>query len=452
MKGMNPLAAPLDLLADFIRFPSISAQPSHAHDIRACAEWVRTLMDQIGLTAHLHETPGCPVVVGRNLHEAGRPTVLFYGHYDVQPVDPVALWKTSPFEAVVRDGMVYGRGSSDNKGQILAHLLGLAEGLRKGKLPVNVVVLVEGEEEVGSPHLAEFLSTHKEELACDIVVISDNPMVAPGIPTFTYAMRGVAALELTLRGPSHDLHSGMFGGIVANPLTELARLLGSLHDANRHIAVPGFYEGVPEPEPWERAAWSELPLAESDLLRMTGSPQLQGEAGYSTLERLWCRPTLEVNGLWGGYQGAGSKTVIPSEAHAKITCRIVPGQDAHRLLDLLRDYLVAQCPPSVRIEVELGHVGRPARMEVESPMAQAALRALRMSFGDKKPALIRDGATIPVVADFQKILGTDTLLLGLCYPDCGAHAPNESFPVANLDLGIKLNQALLREIAAEYKG
>ena len=443
------MSAALDDLFRFLSFPSISADSAYRQPLRECADWLVAKLNAIGLEAELCPTAGHPVVVARNRPVPGKPTVLLYGHYDVQPVDPLSLWTRPPFEPWVADGVVTARGAADNKGQILAHILGIEAALKRdGALPVNLRLVIEGEEEIGSPSLAAFLESRKADLACDIVVISDSPMVAPGVPTFTYGLRGVAAMELHATGPAKDLHSGMYGGAVANPVTALARLVASLHQADGRVAIPGFYDGIPPLEAWEREAWAALPLNEASLLAMTGAPALDGEAGFSPVERIWGRPTAEVNGFYGGYQGEGSKTVLPKEAYAKLTFRLVPGQTAADILAKAARHLRAQCPPSIRLDVAPGHSGEAYLMSPRSGWGEKAQAALRETFPSSPVALIREGGSIPIVSDFRGILGADTLLLGLCLPDCNAHAPNETFPIANLEAGIALNQALLRHLAA----
>jgi acetylornithine deacetylase/succinyl-diaminopimelate desuccinylase-like protein len=384
---------------------------------------------------------------------------MIYGHYDVQPVDepardsgeapdPNKHWLTPPFEPTIKDGVIFARGATDNKGQILAHITGIAETLTsKGELPVNIIVLVEGEEEIGSAHLEEFLSAHKDELKCDIIAVSDTGMVAPGVPTFTYGLRGIAALELRATGPGSDLHSGIFGGAVMNPATAIARLLAVLHDAQEHVAIPGFYDGVAELADWERTSWTKLPLGDAELQKLTGVSELAGEAGYTALERVWARPTAEVNGIGGGFQGKGTKTVIPREAFAKLTFRLVPNQVPEHVLAAATEYLRAACPKGVVLEITAGHAGEPYLMDPQSGDGKAAQRALQRAFPGKELALIREGGSIPIVNTFKRILGVDTLLLGLALPDCRAHAPNENFPVENFFSGIRLNQALLEELA-----
>ncbi len=441
-------SAHLDDLFSFIRFPSVSTEPRHKGDVAKCADWLVAKLTAIGLRAELHPTGGHPIVTARNGHVPGRRTVMIYGHYDVQPVEPLAEWTTPPFEPVIRDGIIYARGSTDNKGQILAHILGVGETLReKGELPVNLIFLIEGEEEVGSQNLAEFLTANREALRCDLIAISDTGMIAPRTPTFTYGLRGIAAMEVRIHGPSIDLHSGIYGGTVANPATAIARLIATLHDAKGRVAVAGFYDEVAPLQQWERDAWATLPFGEKELLAVTGAGKAFGEEGYTSVERAWARPTAEVNGIGGGFQGTGSKTVIPREAFAKLTFRLVPGQRPAEILAKVRAHLRAHCPAGVRLEIEDGHYGDPYLTDPHSTDGKAAQRALAASFPGQPLALIREGGSIPIVNTFRTILGVETLLLGLALPDCRAHAPDENFPVENFEAGIRLNKALLQELA-----
>jgi acetylornithine deacetylase/succinyl-diaminopimelate desuccinylase-like protein len=439
----------LDEYFEFLRFPSVSTDPERAGDVAACAAWLQAKLTATGLKAELRPTARHPIVLARNEHRPGRRTVMIYGHYDVQPVDPVELWDAPPFEPHVVDGVVFARGAADNKGQIFAHLAGIEETLReKGDLPVNLIVLVEGEEEIGSAHLEEFLLSHREELRCDLIAISDTGMIARGAPTFTYGLRGIGALELKVTGPSSDLHSGIYGGAVANPATAIARIVASLHDAEGRVAVPGFYADVAPLATWEREAWAQLPFGDADILKVTGAPELFGEAGYTSLERTWARPTAEVNGIGGGFQGVGTKTVLPREAFAKLTFRLVPNQWPDDVMEKVKAHLRAHCPPGVKLEITGGHAGEPYVTDPNSADGLAARRALQRAFPGREVALIREGGSIPIVNTFKRVLGVETILLGLALPDCRAHAPNENFPLENFFGGIRLNRALLEELAA----
>lgn len=434
-------------LLTLLRFASISTDPAHKEQTRACADWIVAKLDGMGLKTELHPTPGHPVVVARNEHKPGRKTIMIYGHYDVQPVDPLNLWDSPPFDPQIKDGVIYARGSTDNKGQFLGHIQGVEETLKeKGELPVNLIFLIEGEEEIGSPNLTPFLEAHKDELKCDLVAVSDTGMVAPGVPTFSYGLRGLTAVEVTVKGPAMDLHSGIFGGAVANPATAVARLVASLHDKDGHIQVEGFYDDVKSVQDWEREAWRDLPMDDAGLQKLTGVSELFGEKGFSSIERTTARPTAEVNGIGGGYQGPGSKTVLPAHAMAKFTFRLVPNQDPQKIQDQVVAHLEKHCPPGVTLEIHRGHSGSPYLVDPQSGFGKAAQRALEASFG-RKAALIREGGSIPIVQAFKTVLGVDTLLLGFALPDCRAHSPNENFPVENLHACRRLNRALLEEVA-----
>ncbi len=437
----------LDDLIAHLHFPSISTDPAHKADMLACAQWLEGKLAGYGFVASIHPTPGHPVVLAEGPKKPGRPTVLIYGHYDVQPVDPLALWKSPPFEPRVENGVIFARGATDNKGQHLAHVIGAGETLEaEGDLPVNVVFLIEGEEEIGSPNLETFLEANRERLACDIVAISDTGMVSPGVPTFTYGLRGIACVEAIVRGPAMDLHSGIWGGSVANPADMVARLVASLHDADGRVTVPGFYDDVADLNDWEREAWANLP-GEGETLAITGVGKLFGEAGFTDLERRWARPTAEVNGIGGGYQGEGSKTVIPSEAMAKLSFRLVPNQNPADITAKVKAHLESVLPDAVTVEVVVGHSGKPYLTDPHTGFGKAAQDALRETFPGVEPALIREGGSIPIVQTFKDVLGAETLLLGLALPDCQIHAPNENFPVENFEAGIRLNKALLAALA-----
>ncbi|TAG10478.1 MAG: dipeptidase [Verrucomicrobia bacterium] len=442
------MTAELNTLFEFLRFPSVSTDSAHSGDVRACAEWLVNQLRKMNLTVDLHETPKHPVVVAKNTHVAGRRTVMIYGHYDVQPVDPLELWNSDPFEPVIHDGKIWARGATDNKGQMLAHVLGVEKTLREvGELPVNLTFLFEGEEEIGSPHLAPFLLHHYDDLRCDVVAISDTGMVAPGVPTLGYGLRGITCCEVVLRGPKRDLHSGLFGGAVANPASAMARLVASLHALDGRVAIDGFYDHVRDLALWEREMWQHIPgVSDADFLAVTGSHGLFGEPGYSSSERTWARPTAEVNGLTSGYQGEGSKTVLPAEARVKLSFRLVPDQSPKEILAKVQNHLEWHCPPGVELEFIAGHDGKPYLTDPHSPFGIAAQQALRTSF-QAEPVLIREGGSIPIVQTFHDILGADSLLLGLALSDAQIHAPNENFPVENFEAGIRLNQALLAELA-----
>ena len=363
-------------LIQFLEFPSVSTDPAHNADTAMCADWLVIKLNGIGLKAEKHETLGHPVVVARNEHKPGRPTLMIYGHYDVQPADPLDLWKTPPFKPRIEDGVLYARGSTDNKGQIFAHIIGVQQAIvEDGELPLNLIFLIEGEEEIGSPNLKPFLEQYKDALKCDLVAVSDTGMVGKGKPTYTYGLRGIAAMEVQVTGPGVDLHSGIYGGAVANPATALARLLATLHDAEGRVAIEGFYDSVLPLQDWEREAWRKLPITAGVLLQLTGSPELFGEQGYGALERCFARPTAEINGIGSGYQGEGSKTIIPAKAMAKLTFRLVPDQDPARILELAAAHLKKHLPPGVRMSLEPGHSGNPYVNDPHSKAGEAAQRA-----------------------------------------------------------------------------
>jgi acetylornithine deacetylase/succinyl-diaminopimelate desuccinylase-like protein len=443
---MSPNDSSLHDLIEFLSIPSVSAQPAYCNDVYKCAKWLEERLCRVGLHTSIPKTSGYPIIVGKSQDwRSFKSTVLIYGHYDVQPPEPFEEWISHPFEPVIRDGKVYARGSTDNKGQILAHILGVHEALQAdGALPCNVIFLIEGEEEIGSPHLPSFLEEHKEELRTDVIVISDTGMVGEGIPTLSYSTRGVAALEFVVHGPSHDLHSGMYGGAVVNPATVAARLIASLHDISWRITIPGFYDAVRDLEPWEREI--AFSISDSAIIAQTGVSEPHGEFGYTSGERIGARPTVEVNGIGAGYQGEGTKTVLPRKALAKLTFRLVPDQNPDEILYLAETYLRAQCPRGVRLEIQVGHSSSAYFFNPNSTYGQVAQAALQKTFG-QKPILIREGGSIPIVQNFKAVLGVDSLLLALASPDCRAHSPNENFSIENFRNGIHLNRVFLREIA-----
>jgi len=432
----------------FLRFPSVSTDNQFASNVRECAEWVSQKLAAIGLESKVVPTAGHPIVWARNEHRPGRRTVLIYGHYDVQPPDPLELWDSPPFEPVLKEGYVFARGATDNKGQILSHIIGIQETMEQDHdLPVNLHLVIEGEEEIGSANLGPFLSQNRDALRSDVAVVSDTGMIARGVPTLSYGLRGVTALEVKVTGPKMDLHSGVFGGAVANPITALAQLLATLHDREGRVAIAGFYDRVKPLENWEREAWRKLPVDGDKLvLKETGVPELFGEAGYNSLERIWARPTAEINGIGGGYQGKGTKTVIASHAMAKLTFRLVPEQEGNEILKLAKTHLRKNLPKGVTLEMTNGHSGPWYLTDPHSAIGEAAQRALRKAF-NANVALIREGGSIPIVSQFRSILGIETLLMGLALADCRAHSPNENFPLENLEGGIRLNKAILHELA-----
>ena len=436
-------------LQELLRIPSVSTDSRHAQDVRRAAEWVRKRLRSAGCSkVALHKTPRHPIVYGEWLGARGAPTVLVYGHYDVQPVDPLELWSTPPFEPVVRDGKIFARGASDNKGQFLAHINALEAHLQtQGCCPVNVKFLIEGEEEIGSPNLDSFLTKHLRRLACDVAVVSDSAMFAKGLPAICYGLRGLAYLEVQVQGTDRDLHSGSYGGSVINPANALVSLLASLKDNQGRVAVPGFYEKVRRLRPVERKAFAKLPHSDTRYKRSIGAPELYGEAGYTTLERIWTRPTLDINGIWSGFTGEGAKTVIPAEAHAKISMRLVPDQSPHEIARKIRAHFKKNAPRSVRVSLRELHGGAAWLTPTDQPALEAAGRALERAFG-RKPVLVREGGSIPIVADFDRRLKVPTVLMGLGLNDDNLHAPNEKMELNNFYGGIAASAYLMQELAA----
>ena len=434
-------------LFELLTIPSVSARAEHDPDTRHAAEWIAGSLRAAGLKATVHETPGQPIVVGEYRDApAGAPTVLVYGHYDVQPAEPLELWTSPPFEPTIRDGRIYARGSVDDKGQLFLHVKALEAHLAtRGRLPVNVLVIAEGEEEVGSVHLAEFIESHKDLLKCDGVIISDSAMFAPGLPSILSSLRGLAYFQIDVKGPSGDLHSGSYGGAVVNPAMALARILATFHDADGHIAIPGFYDSVREWPEAVRTQMRSLPFTDDGFLHEVGAPALGGEKGYSTLERIWTRPTCEVNGLLSGYTGEGAKTVLPAVAMAKVSCRLVPDQDPTQVEAAMKAHVARVAPKGVTATVTHLHGGRPWRADLDGPLFDAAKRALRAAFG-RDPVITGEGGSIPVVGDFQRILGAPVLLVGFGLPGENAHAPNEWMSDENFVKGMRAIAALWDEI------
>ena len=437
----------VDELKQYLAIPSISALPEHAGDVRRAAEWTADSCRAAGLeNVKLIETPGNPVVYGDWLHAPGKPTVLFYGHYDVQPVDPVNLWTSPPFEATVRDGEIYARGAADDKGQVFMHIKAVEAHLKQGgSLPVNMRFFIEGEEEVGSVHLDDFVRGHKQDLAADVVVISDSPMFDRGIPSICYGLRGLAYFQIDVRGTKSDLHSGSFGGAVANPAFVLAQILTQMKDRGGHIKIPGFYDDVRELSEAERAEWKKLPFNETKYRKELGAPKLFGETGYSTLERIWARPTFEVNGLQSGFTGEGAKTVLPATAMAKVSMRLVPDQHPDKVAKQFEDYLKKVAPKTVDVKITRMHGGRPWMAEFDNKYVRAAGRAIEKGFG-KPPVFNREGGSIPVVSTFQEELGVPSVLFGVGLPDENAHAPDERLDLGNFHNGVIASAYLYQEI------
>jgi acetylornithine deacetylase/succinyl-diaminopimelate desuccinylase-like protein len=415
----------------------------------ACAKWLVTHCRKIGLEARACPTAGHPIVVARTPRGRGpkKPAYLIYGHYDVQPAEPFKLWKSDPFKPRIEGRSLFARGASDNKGQNLAHLNAVEAYLKTNtELPCDLTFVIEGEEEVGSTSLGSFLKSNRKELACKAVVISDTGMPSLKLPALTYALRGVVAFEVTVHGPSRDLHSGIYGGTVDNPAMTLCQILAQLRDKRGRVNVPGFYDGVAELSARERKEAARLPLSAEEYRKFLGVPKLFGERGYTFAEQRAARPTIEINGLTSGYQGEGSKTIVPAQASAKLTFRLVPNQDPAHVRKAILKRLRGLCPPTVRLEVQAGHGGEPYLVSPTSPLARAGLRALKEAFGHE-PILMREGGSIPIVTEFKKILHADSLLLGLALPDDNAHSPNEKFSLDCYEKGMRMGALLWPELA-----
>ncbi|MGD8600233.1 MAG: dipeptidase [Gemmatimonadota bacterium] len=434
-------------LYEFLRIPSVSTDHEHEGSVRAAAEWLAARLKEAGLESEVFDTPGHPVVLGEWKGAPDAPTVLIYGHYDVQPPDPLEEWSSPPFEPTERDGRVYARGSADDKGQLFMHVKALEAHLATtGSLPVNVIFLAEGEEEIGSPNLVPFVKDHRERLASDLVLISDTEMFDEGLPSLLFSLRGLSYFELNVRGPKSDLHSGNYGGSVTNPANALASIIASLHDENGSIAVPGFYDDVIE---WDAETLEEieaLPYDEDAFLDEVGVKELAGEKGYTTLERLWIRPTCDVNGLLSGYTGPGAKTVLPGKAMAKVSFRLVPNQDPARISELFRAHVKAATPPGVTVEIKEVHGGRPWKAKLEGPFFDAARDALEEAYGTH-PVAMGGGGSIPIVIDFEEQLGAPALLIGFSLPGCNLHAPDEWLRIEDFEKGIAALALLYGKLA-----
>jgi acetylornithine deacetylase/succinyl-diaminopimelate desuccinylase-like protein len=437
----------IDELKQYLAIPSISALPAHAGDVRKCAEWTADEMRRIGLpTVRVEDTPGHPAVYGEWLGATGAPTILFYGHYDVQPVDPLNLWTSPPFEATIRDGEIYARGAADDKGQVFMHFKAVEAHLKQnGRLPVNMKFLIEGEEEVGSANLDNYVREHKQRLAADVVVISDSPMFDRGIPSICYGLRGLTYFQIDLRGSKSDLHSGSFGGAVANPAMVLAQVLSQMKDKSGRIKIDGFYEDVLPLRDEERQEFAKLPFNERKYRQDLGVPKLFGETGFTTLERTWARPTFEVNGLLSGFTGEGAKTVLPAVAMAKVSMRLVPNQDPQKIGDLFEAYVRKVTPKTVELKITRMHGGKPWMTAFDNPFVQAAGRAIERGFG-QRPVFNREGGSIPVVSTFQEELHLPCVLFGVGLPDENAHAPDEKLDLGNFHNGVIASAYLYDEI------
>jgi acetylornithine deacetylase/succinyl-diaminopimelate desuccinylase-like protein len=428
----------IEELKELLRIQSISSLSEHKKDIQTAASWISNKLKEIGMeNVEVIQTKGHPIIYADWIHQKNAPTVLVYGHYDVQPVDPIDLWETPPFEPNIRDEKIFARGATDDKGQLFLHIKAVETLLELGgKLPVNVKFCIEGEEEIGSPNLPQFLSESKEKLSCDVVVISDSDMWDKGVPAITYSLRGLCALEVSLKTANTDLHSGMFGGGVQNANHLLVQLITTLHDSNGKVNVEHFYDHVIELTEMEKEQIKALGFDEEKLKQSLGLTDLTGgEKNYPYSERISARPTLEINGLWGGFQGEGTKTVIPNEAHAKITCRLVNNQQPEKIQELIKKHLEEHAPKGCIVKVSLGDVGNPFLTPVDSPMIQKAAEAYKNVYG-KSPVYKREGGSIPIVSDFSHSLNVPVVLMGFGLPSENLHAPNEHFHLENFDKGI----------------
>jgi acetylornithine deacetylase/succinyl-diaminopimelate desuccinylase-like protein len=435
----------LEQLKDYLRIPSISTDPDYKQDVLRCSDWLLERMREAGLTAEKIDTAGNPLIYAEWLNAPGKPTVLFYGHYDVQPVDPIEEWRNPPFEPTVEGDHLVARGATDDKGQSFAHLKAVEAMLaERGRLPVNVKFIIEGEEESGGASIDAFVEADaRGKLACDCVVISDSSMYSPELPSLLYSLRGLAYMEVRVTGPDHDLHSGSFGGAVSNPLNALGDIVASLRDPKTgRILIPHFYDDVRPLADWERKEFAKLPWDEAAYKQEIGVTALLGEEGYSTCERTWARPTCDVNGIWGGYQGKGAKTVLPSKAGAKISMRLVPDQDPAKIAELFAAHVKAAAPAGVTVEVERLHGAEPVLIEAEGPIIEAALDAMEETWG-ARPVRVREGGSIPIVGTFAEVLKVPVLLLGFGLEDDRLHSPNEKFNLSNFYRGIGATVRLL---------
>jgi acetylornithine deacetylase/succinyl-diaminopimelate desuccinylase-like protein len=437
-----------DELAELLRIPSVSADSRLRGEVRRAAEWMLNQFKRIGLATEFIETAGHPLVYAESPSVPGAPVALVYGHYDVQPPEPLEEWISPPFEPTIRDGNIYARGATDDKGQMLTHVKSVEAWMKAaGKLPIQVKFLIEGEEEVGSEQLTPYVRTHREKLACDCIVISDCCQFGSGVPAITYGLRGIAYYELRLRGPRQDLHSGTFGGAVTNPANALVELLTAMKDKNGRIQLPGFYDDVAPLTEREREEFRGLPLTDADFMKQIGVAGLSGEAGYTSLERRWARPTLDINGLTSGYQGEGAKTVLPARASAKFSFRLVPNQNPARITTSLRSFLESRLPPGIEMEL-IDHHGAPGVViSLDSPYMRAAAAAVEAGFG-RAPVYIREGGSIPIVTTFSQELKADVLLLGWGQNDDNTHSPNEKFSLDDYHRGTLASAQLWQELAS----
>jgi len=438
----------LNELFDFLRFPSVSAKSDHDQDGEACARWLSDHLNRMGVKTDIRPTSGHPVVYGELISSPDKITVLYYGHYDVQPPEPLELWKSTPFEPIVDGGYIIARGSTDDKGQLFTHIKALEAYLATGtELPVNIKLLIEGDEESGHEYLAQFVKENKDMLDADIIVCSDSAQYGIDQPAVTFGLRGIAFVEVKITGPDRDLHSGSFGGSIANPINVLAKIVAGLHDDDGHITIPGFYDDAIPVSDWEREQFAELPFTEKDYLKKTGSKALYGEKGYTTLERIWSRPTLDINGINGGYQGEGGKTIIPSWASCKITMRLVADQDPGDICDKIEKHIKQVCPDYVDCEIIKHGGAAAAAVPTDGPWLEAAARAIKTGFDGVAPVFMKEGGSIPIVGVFREVLKLDTLLLGWGQSDDNAHSPNERFAVKDFERGCYSGLALIDELS-----
>lgn len=428
----------LSELLDLLRIPSVSADPKFKGDMRRCAEAVKEAMLKAGADlAEIHETPGHPVVYGEKTIDPNLPTVLIYGHYDVQPADPYELWDSPPFEPVIKNERIYARGACDDKGQFYMHVKALETMVATGTLSCNVKMMIEGEEEVGSDHLGAFVRANKEKLRADVILISDTSIIANDVPSIEVGLRGLTYLEVEVTGANRDLHSGVYGGAVANPINVLCQMIASLKDENNHITIPGFYDKVQELSNAERSSINEAPFDLEEYKRDLAIDEIEGEKGYTTIERTGIRPTLDVNGIWGGYTGEGAKTVLPSKAYAKISMRLVPDQHNDEILELFTEHFLSIAPPSVKVVIKPHHGGLPYVTPVDSVEYKAAELAMKEAWGGQQPVPTRGGGSIPIVALFEQELGLKSILMGFGLDIDALHSPNESYGLFNFYKGIE---------------
>lgn len=427
----------LNELLELLKIPSVSARGEHKEDMKRCAEAVKDSLLKAGADkAVIYPTEGHPIVYAEKITDPSRPTVLVYGHYDVQPADPLELWKSGPFEPVIKDGKIYARGACDDKGQFYMHVKALETMVQTNSLPTNIKFCIEGEEEIGSPNLGKFVAANKELLKADVILISDTAMISMDTPSIDIGVRGLSYIEVEVTGPNRDLHSGVYGGAVANPITILAKMIASCHDEKNHITIPGFYDDVVESTPEERKLMAAAPYSEDEYKKDLGVQELWGEAGYTTNERTGIRPTLELNGIWGGYTGEGAKTVLPSKAYAKISARLVPNQSAAKITEKLLTYFKSIAPAGVTVKAEEHHGGEPYMTPIDSAAYKAAAKAIEATF-NKKPIPVRGGGSIPICSLFEKELGVKIVFMGFGLDSDNLHSPNEKYDIFNFYKGIE---------------